>query len=74
MKQRDIHNIQLGMGSSALRAELEDLKISINLLKARKNSREITKEQMAAEKESTEKKIQTLSANIKIVETFIFRA
>jgi hypothetical protein len=74
MKQRDIHNIQLGMWSSALRAELEDLKISINLLKARKNSREITKEQMAAEKESTEKKIQTLSANIKIVETFIFRA
>jgi hypothetical protein len=74
MKQRDIHNIQLGMWSSALRAELEDLKIQINLLKARKNSREITKEQMVAEKESTEKKIQTLAANIKIVESFIFRA
>ncbi len=73
MKQRDIHNIQLGMWSSALRAELEDLKLSINLLKARKNSREITKEQMIQEKESTEKKIQTLSANIKIVESFIFR-
>ncbi len=73
MKQRDIHNIQLGMWSSALRAELEDLKLSINLLKARKNSREITKEQMIQEKESTEKKILTLAANIKIVESFIFR-
>ncbi len=28
---------------------------------------------MIQEKESTEKKIQTLSANIKIVESFIFR-
>lgn len=74
MKQRDIHNIQLGMWSSALRAELEDLKIQINLLKARKNSREITKEQMIAEKEATEKKIQTLAANIKIVESFIFKS
>ncbi len=73
LKQRDIHNIQLGMWSSTLRAELEDLKLSINLLKARKNSREITKEQMIQEKESTEKKIQTLAANIKIVESFIFR-
>jgi hypothetical protein len=74
LKQRDIHNIQLGMWSSALRAEMEDLKLSINLLKARKNSREITKEQMIQEKETTEKKIQTLSANIKIVESFIFRS
>jgi hypothetical protein len=74
MKQRDIHNIQLGMWSSRLRAELEDLKLSISLLKARKNSREISKDQMAQEKESTEKKIQTLSANIKIVESFIFRS
>jgi hypothetical protein len=74
MKQRDIHNIQLGMWSSALRAEMEDLKLSINLLKARKNSREITKEQMIEEKETTEKKVQTLAANIKIIEGFIFRA
>lgn len=74
LKQRDIHNIQLGIWSSALRAEMEDLKLSINLLKARKNSREISKEQMIQEKADTEKKIQTLSANIKIVESFIFRS
>ncbi len=45
-----------------------------NLLKARNKSREISKEQMIEEKESTEKKIQALSANIRIVESFIFRS
>nr|MDO8084650.1 hypothetical protein [Candidatus Sigynarchaeum springense] len=74
MKQRDIHNIQLGIWSSALRAELEDLKVSINLLKARNRAREISKEQMVQEKAETEKKIQTLAANIRIIEGFIFRA
>ncbi|MEX2682996.1 MAG: zinc ribbon domain-containing protein [Candidatus Sigynarchaeota archaeon] len=73
MKQRDIHNIQLGIWASALRAELEDLKLSLNLIKARHRAREISKEQMIQEKAETEKKIQTLAANIKIVEGFIFR-
>ncbi|HME55697.1 MAG TPA: zinc-ribbon domain-containing protein [Candidatus Lokiarchaeia archaeon] len=73
IKQRDIHNIQLGMWSSSLRAEFEDLKHQANVLKARKNAREISKDQLKEEKENIVKKLAVIEANIKIVESFIFK-
>lgn len=72
-KQRDIYNIQLGMWSSSLRAEYEDLKHQANVLKARKNAHEISKDQLKEEKESIAKKLAVLEANIKIVDSFIFK-
>ena len=73
IKQRDIYNIQLSMWSSSLRAEYEDLKHQLNVLKARKNAREISKDQLKEEKESIAKKLAVIEANIKIVEGFIFK-
>jgi hypothetical protein len=73
IKQRDIHNIQLGMWSSELRAEYEDLKHQFGVLKARKNAREISKDQLKDEKEGITKKLDVMQSKIKIVESFIFK-
>nr|MDO8115194.1 zinc ribbon domain-containing protein [Candidatus Sigynarchaeota archaeon] len=73
IKQRDIHNIQLGMWASAMRGELQDAKHEANVLKARKSAKEISKEQLKENREAIQKKLETLEANIKIIESFIFK-
>ncbi|MHA1684366.1 MAG: zinc-ribbon domain-containing protein [Promethearchaeota archaeon] len=66
-------NIHLGLWVSGLKTNIEDLKNRIDVLKARKASKEINKKEFKGQKEKLEKEIKKITEDIKIVEKFVYK-
>jgi hypothetical protein len=72
LRVRNITNIQLEQWISTLRTDQQELKRQADLARARKMSKEITKEQMREDKEGLEKKITQIDDAIRIIEKYIY--
>ena len=73
LKQRDVTNIHLDKWISTLRTEQQELKRLVDLTRARKVSKEITKEKMKEDNESLERKIAQIDDAIEIIEKNIYK-